>query len=170
MASASSPPSFPLPLPYRIFFLTIEPVSALVGASYAFLHPHTYLSLTHASSSPPVPTAASPSSAVPLGTQIVLAQLANLYLLFAFNEALILRTTSDLRVWRTVLLGLLVADVGHLWSVSALGARVYWDVAGWNKMDWGNVGFVYLGICTRLCFLAGVGLPRARPRSIGRGS
>ena len=65
-----------------------------------------------------------------------------MYLLFAINEALVLRSTSDLRVWRTVLLGLLIADLGHLYSVRALGMDIYWNVLKWNKMDFGNVGFV----------------------------
>ena len=46
---------------------------------------------------------------VPTSTSIVLSQLANLYLLFALNEALVLRATGDLRVWQTVLFVLLVA-------------------------------------------------------------
>lgn len=98
------------------------------------------------------------SSPVPLGTSIVLSQLANLYLLFALNEALVLRSTGDLRVWRTVLLGLLIADFGHLYSVSGLGSWVYWDVTRWNAIDYGNVLFVYLGASMRIAFLFGVGL------------
>ncbi|KAI0841613.1 hypothetical protein F5Y06DRAFT_194800 [Hypoxylon sp. FL0890] len=136
-----------LPLTYRAFFLIIEPISALVGAFYAHFRQDEYLAMTiHASSS------------VSLGTSVVLSQLANLYLLFALNEALVLRSTGDLRVWRTVLFVLLVADFGHLYSVSGLGSWVYWDVTRWNAIDFGNVLFVYLGASMRIAFLAGVGL------------
>ena len=90
---------------------------------------------------------------------MVLAQLANLYFLFAINEALVLRSTSDLRVWKTLLFGLLIADVGHLYSVWGLGTGVYWEFHRWSPIDWGNVGFVYAGALTRICFLCGLGMP-----------
>ena len=134
-----------------MFFLTIEPISALVGAYFANFQPQTYLQLTHVSSAP--------HGTIPLGTQVVLTQLANLYFLFAINEALVLRSTSDLRVWRTLLFGLLVADFGHLYSVWGLGAAVYWKVQDWSAMDWGNVGFVYAGAIMRISFLLGIGVP-----------
>ncbi|KAI0180079.1 hypothetical protein GGR52DRAFT_226130 [Hypoxylon sp. FL1284] len=138
-----------LPLAYRAFFLIIEPISALVGAFYAHFRQDEYLAMT---------THLASSSPVPLGTSVVLSQLANLYLLFALNEALVLRATGDLRVWRTVLFGLLLADFGHLYSVCGLGSWVYWDASRWNAMDWGNVAFVYLGATMRIAFLSGVGL------------
>ncbi|KAI1074477.1 hypothetical protein F5B20DRAFT_435959 [Whalleya microplaca] len=138
-----------LPFAYRAFFLIIEPISALVGAYYAHFRQDEYLTMTHAETAP---------SPIPLGTSIVLSQLANLYFLFTLNEALVLRCTGDLRVWRTVLFGLLVADFGHLYSVSALGSWVYWDVTRYNAIDWGNVPYVYLGASMRIAFLAGIGL------------
>jgi hypothetical protein len=150
MARANiQPGSFVLPVAYRVFFLIIEPISALVGAYFAHFRQEDYLTLTHAS------TAMSP---IPTGTSIMMSQLANLYLLFTLNEALVLRSTGDLRVWKTVLFVLLVADFGHLYSVKAVGSQVYWNVASWNAIDWGNVPFVYMGASMRIAFLAGVGL------------
>ncbi|KAI1759320.1 NADP-dependent alcohol dehydrogenase-like protein [Hypoxylon sp. FL1150] len=136
-----------LPFAYRVFFLIIEPLSTLLGAFYAHFRQHEYLAMT--TRVPPSPTGMSD------GTSIALSQLANLYLLFALNEALVLRSTGDIRVWKTVLFVLLVGDLGHLYSVGSLGSRVYWDVPSWNAMDWGNVGFVYLGASMRMAFLAG---------------
>ncbi|KAI1354615.1 hypothetical protein F5Y01DRAFT_273441 [Xylaria sp. FL0043] len=138
-----------LPLTYRVFFLIIEPISALVGAFYAHFRQDAYLSMTHADSA---------TLPVPLGTSIVMSQLANLYLLFALNEALVLRCTSDMTVWKVVLLVLLVADFGHLHSVSGHGASIYWDFTRWNAIDWGNIPFVYLGASMRIAFLCGIGL------------
>lgn len=164
------------PTAYTLFFLYIEPFSALVGALYAIYYPSTYLYLTHRG-----PYISSLFS-VPVATKAVLKQLGNLYVFFALNEALVLRSawreTSrtkkiddetevrtvgggyDLRVWRTLLFGLLVADVGHLWSVKDTGSwgEVYLGWKGWNAMGWGNVGFVYLGMFMRICFLSGIGL------------
>lgn len=141
-----------IPFLYRLFFLYIEPLSTILGAYYAYVLPHTYLLLTHARSTPIHP------STIPTSTSVVLSQLANLYLLFALNEGLVLRSTYDLRVWRTLLFGLLVADLGHLYAVQALGTGYYWRFWDWNAMGWGNVGFVYVGAAMRCAFLAGVGM------------
>jgi hypothetical protein len=140
-----------IPLPYLIFFLWIEPVATLAGAFYAWLRPTDYLQLTHAASSPGL-------LGLPTGTKVALHQLGNLYLCFALNEALVLRATSDLKVWRTFLLGLLIADFGHLYACFPLGMTTYYDFANWNAMAYGNYLFVYCGAATRICFLSGVGL------------
>ena len=150
---ASSTPAtgtagFTLPLIYRLFFLLIEPIATLAGAYYAFFDQRAYLDLTHAVSAP---------SPIPLGTSIAMSQLANLYFAFALSEAIVLRSTSDLRVWKAVLFCLLVADLGHLYTVSVLGPQIYWSVFEWNAIDWGNIGFVYLGASMRIAFLAGIG-------------
>jgi hypothetical protein len=148
--------TFMVPLMYRTAFLVVEPIFALFGAIIAHFTPLEYLQWTHAPSAPMT------SADVPLVTNIVLTQLANLYLLFALNEALILRSTSDIRVWRTVLFGCLIADFGHLYSVSSLGPDIYWKITQWSIMDFGNVGFVYAGASLRIAFLCGIGLkPRA---------
>ena len=140
-----------IPLPYRYFFLYIEPLSTIVGAYYAIFQQQAYLDLTHVLSSP--------VTGIPTSTEIVLKQLANLYFLFALNEALVLRSTTNLRVWRTLLSCLLVADLGHLYSVCPVGLQIYWAFWKWNAIDWGNIGFVYLGATMRSAFLLGVGLP-----------
>lgn len=142
----------PLPYFYRLFFLTVEPISAFAGAFFAHFRQHDYLTMTDAATSPAT------AAEIPVVTSVVLSQLANLYFLFTLNEALVLRATADRRVWKTLLFGLLVADLGHLWSLKALGTDVYWRVDQWNAMDWGNVPFVYLGASMRLAFLLGIGL------------
>ncbi|KAF2201831.1 hypothetical protein GQ43DRAFT_440257 [Delitschia confertaspora ATCC 74209] len=140
-----------IPTWYILFFLYIEPLSTIIGAYYAYLRQHEYLFLTHAATSP-----LSPSS-IPLGTSIVLSQLANLYFCFTLNEALVLRCTNDLKVWKTFVFCLLIADFGHLYSVAPVGHYVYWKFWVWNAIDWGNVGFVYVGALTRITLLCGVG-------------
>jgi hypothetical protein len=149
MTSKPTTVGFKLPLPYSLFFLTVEPVLAFGGAILAHFYKREYLELTHAASVP---------DPIPAGTSIVLTQLANLYLFFAINEAFVLRSTGDLRVWKTVLFGLLVGDLGHLYSQRELGSLIYYDVMGWNAIGWGNVPLVYLGAAMRICFIMGVGL------------
>lgn len=51
---------------------------------------------------------------VPISTSIVMSQLANLYVRLAFLEASVLRATADIKVWKTFLIGLLLADLEHL--------------------------------------------------------
>ncbi|KAF4976751.1 hypothetical protein FZEAL_6630 [Fusarium zealandicum] len=141
---------------YRVFFLVLEPISALVGAFFSHFRQGVYLNLLNAASAP------SPGAVVPQATSVAMSQLANMYLFFALNEALVLRSTADLRVWRTVLFVLLLADLGHLYSMRELGASIYWDVAGWNVSDLGNVPWVYGGMLMRVSFLAGIGLGDSR--------
>ncbi|KAK5659760.1 hypothetical protein OQA88_971 [Cercophora sp. LCS_1] len=141
---------FAIPRIYVVFFLLIEPLSALLGAYYAHFDKVQYLTYTDAASAP---------SPIPRGTSIAMSQLANLYFFFAINEALVLRSTSDLRVWKTVLFCLLIGDIGHLYTVRELGLPIYWSVWQWNPIDWGNIPFVYLGASMRIAFLANIGLP-----------
>ena len=104
---------------YGYLSLYIEPLSALSGAYYSSSEPKVYFGLTNAASGL--------ITGVPKSTHIVLSQLSNHYIFFTHNEALALRSTSDLRVWRTLLLCLLVTDLGHLYGVKAVGTRIYWD-------------------------------------------
>ncbi|KAL6695855.1 hypothetical protein J3F84DRAFT_372198 [Trichoderma pleuroticola] len=146
---APAQPSLRFPLAYRLFFLFLEPISALVGAFYTHFRQQRYLELLDGATAP---------EQVSRGTSVAMSQLANMYFFFAINEALVLRSTRDPRVWRAVLLVLLIADFGHLYSMKELGPAIYYNVAGWNAGDIGNVPWVYAGATLRLCFLAGVGL------------
>jgi hypothetical protein len=141
----------PIPFAYQAFFLWIEPFFTLIGAFYAFFLPKTYLDMTRAT-----PTA--DVSAPSVAALVALRQLGNLYLAFAINEAVVLRATNDRRVWQALLLGLLIADFGHLYSLYPLGLDIYYGVMKWSPMDWGNIAFVYCGATARICFLMDVGL------------
>lgn len=143
---------FNVPLIYRLFFLILEPISALAGAYFNHFRQSHYLELLDSASAP------ANAASLPLSTSVAMSQLANMYFFFAINEALVLRSTWDVRVWRTVLFVMLVADFGHLYSMKALGPRIYYDVLGWNAGDMGNVPWVYAGATLRICFLAGVGM------------
>ncbi|KAK6441109.1 hypothetical protein LTR95_002656, partial [Oleoguttula sp. CCFEE 5521] len=152
-----------IPLPYTLFFLYIEPFFTALGAVYAFFLQHQYLTLT-------VPSNPLPPS---LREQVVLNQLANLYLVFAVSEACVLRATKDVRVWKIFLVGLLIADFGHLASVwqvmgAGRGGAGYWEVWNYSKMDHGNLSFVYVGAMTRACFLLGIGLGGGTKRKTSR--
>jgi len=146
-----------IPFPYRLFFLYVEPISALAGMYYAAIHPSDYL-LDLVSPIQSDFSRLGGRAALDTPTRMTLFQLANLYLLFALNEHLVLSSTSSLKTWRRLLFSLLVADFGHLVTMIPAGTELFWNVSKWNAMAWGSVGFVYLGASLRLCFLAGVGL------------
>lgn len=145
-----------IPLPYTVFFLWVEPAATLLGAFFATIRPLDYLRLTHAATAP-VKFLAFPTS-----TQVVLQQLGNLYLAFALIEALVLRSTSDIKVWKALLVALLIADFGHLLACYPLGLQSYYDVLNWNAMNYGNYLFVYCGATFRTCFLLNIGMGGAR--------
>ena len=144
----------PIPLLFRVFFTTLEPITALVGWYFAHFQQRHYLSLaTHT----PYNIQEEPDP----GCAVALRQLANMYLLFAINEALVLRATNDRRVWAALLFGLLVADVGHLWSLRVLDLdHLYYTVTEWNPMDVGSIGIVYVGMAFRLSFFASLAAGR----------
>lgn len=164
-APAKPPGAFTLPLIYTLFFLTIEPLSTLLGAIYAILFPHTYIHLLSTSISTPSPYHTSLDLLSPITTTI-LAQLGNLYLLLALLEGSVLRSTADLKVWKTLLFCMLIADVGHVAScyLSMDGVDGFWKVSLWNRLDWGNLGFVYVAAGLRIAFLRGVWLGGAEER------
>ncbi|OSC97929.1 hypothetical protein PYCCODRAFT_1418592 [Trametes coccinea BRFM310] len=146
-----------VPWLYRFFFLYIEPISAVVGAFYAGFKPVDYLKYL-ASSEAAVKLAQTPTTP----TTISLYQLANLYFLFALNEHLVLCASPYLQTWRALLFCLLIADFGHLATMIPLAqekgfAEVFLYFWKWNAMEWGSVGFVYVGATMRTSFLNGVG-------------
>lgn len=156
----STSTSSAFPLIYRLFFLYIEPIATAVGAYYAHFQQQEYLQLTYTSAQTAV---VGPS----IRESIVLTQLANMYAVFALNEALVLRSTTNLLVWKVFLFGLLLADFGHLYSVNAVGIEIYWQFWNWNSIYWGNLGFVYVGASLRMAFLAGLGFHTVtRPKKV----
>ncbi|VUC31992.1 unnamed protein product [Clonostachys rosea] len=156
MALKQAQVGFQLPVVYSIFFLFVEPISALVGAFYCHFRQTRYLELLNFTSAPQA------GESVPLSTSVAMSQLANMYLFFALNEAFVLRASPDIRIWRAVLLVLLIADIGHLYSMKDLGFQIYYNVGNWNAADWGNVPWVYMGAVLRLCFLGGIGLGKGK--------
>ncbi|RMZ86475.1 hypothetical protein DV736_g6299, partial [Chaetothyriales sp. CBS 134916] len=140
-----------IPLPYTIFFLWIEPIFTLAGAFLAWFQPATYLALTHAASAP------QKLVGLPIATLVSLLQLGNLYLAFAVIEASVLRATTDLNVWRALLISLLIADFGHLLSCYPLGLDLYYDVRKWTAIAYGSYLFVYIGASFRISFLLNIG-------------
>ncbi|KAJ3488519.1 hypothetical protein NLI96_g2786 [Meripilus lineatus] len=147
-----------IPIIYKLFFLYIEPISAIVGSCYAGGKPAAYLNFLAKN-----PSIIDANAVPPTPTLISLYQLSNLYFLFALNEHIVLNSTNSIKTWRRLLFCLLLADFGHLGTMWPLALEkgvqeVYLNPMGWNAMEWGSVGFVYAGATMRLAFLFGLGM------------
>ncbi|KAL4942203.1 hypothetical protein BDV06DRAFT_212016 [Aspergillus oleicola] len=91
-------------------------------------------------------------------TSVALAyQLANLYGLLAILGAGVLTATSEPKVLRNYLFALAVADVGHAYvTYLAMGPELFFDVASWNVLTWGNVGVTAFLFVNRILYFLGV--------------
>lgn len=137
---------------YRLWHLYTEPFSAVYGAVMCARSPLVYLSV--------MSPAANRSHYHP-ELQVIFDQLAATYLLFAFNQAVVLRMVDgNLRVWRALLAGMLICDLVHIrgtW-LSLSQAGVLADLAQWRPSDWVNVVLLIIPVLLRGAFLAGVGV------------
>ena len=158
---------------YCLVFLTLEPLFALGGAYLTYFTPSDYLNSLY----PYAPFNFLPKT-LPPSVTIAMTQLSSCYLHFAFSEVVVLRFAAqkhprhttfdtvlgmewriiDTKIWRAMVIGMLVSDVGHLWSVRSLGAKAYYDFAGWNQAS--AMLITYAFVLARLCFLAGVGVKK----------
>lgn len=144
------PSAIEIPLPYRLHFLYIEPLGAFFGVLVNLFPPITYLK-----SLSPKATAATYS---PLD-QPIYDQLAAHLLFFAWAQAIVLRSTSDVYVWKILLFGMALCDVLHLRaSFNILGAEVFSNPARWRWEEWVNFVMLYGPGGLRMAFCAGVGL------------
>lgn len=138
---------------YRIYFLYVEPLAALLGAIGVFTNPYSILeSIT--------PKLMNPAAAAPITplTRLLLTNIGALYLLFAWNQAVVLRLTTDLNVWRAMLIGMVLSDVGHLWAFYEGDPKVFFEPWVWGFNEWMGEGVLAFGFLVRLIFLAGIGV------------
>lgn len=144
----------PIPWYYRIPLLYIEPPIALIGAWILFTSPHEFLQVVspRAGQSPTVSTSLAE-------TRILSDQLAIFQLVFAFNLAIVLQVSRDVKVWRVLSAGMLMSDILHM-AVSArelgwLGTGPTWP---WRPDDSTNFGILGVMALVRLGLVLGKGL------------
>ena len=151
-----------IPLPYRLFHQTIEPIFALSGAYLALFRTPSYLQTVVP------PSAYTPGSTLSPVSNLLLAHEASLYAQFALFEVLVLRITSDLRIWRAVVFSILFSDVGHLYAAYLVLGPAFWNMQEWRFQDWTNLGITWFGIALRLAFLCGVGMGKSKSEARGK--
>lgn len=93
-----------IPFLYRLILLYVEPLMAFNGAILCLFAPALFLNTF------------SPYLRYRSDAQIIYNQLGATYILFAFNQAVVLRVAKDLRVWKAIVLGILICDCVHLWA------------------------------------------------------
>ncbi|KAH6659263.1 hypothetical protein BKA67DRAFT_9004 [Truncatella angustata] len=143
-----------LPFLYRFVFLYFEPAAAFIGSLLLHFDPQQFL------------TTMSPGLKYSALHQVVYDNLGATYVLFAFNEAILLRSTNDLRVWKTLLCGILLCDAIHLYaSWGALGGDIFWNPLMWRWEDGVNLGSLWLQAFLRVAFIYDVGFPNPRGKS-----
>lgn len=133
-------------LPYRLYFLYIEPVMTLTGAYLCIFQPLDFLARA---------TPLQITEITPL-TQLLITQIACLYIFHGLVEAIVLRLSKDLRVWKALAASILIADVGHLYSLYVAAPEALVNIQGWSSDERINYGILTLGLLLRIGFLVGI--------------
>src|SRR6266487_3671012 len=126
---------------YHIYFQSVEPLMALTGAFVTHFTPAQFVNI--------MSPAAFTIDSIPPTIQLLLSNLASTYLLFALNEALVLRLSTDLNVWRAVIATYLICDAGHLYAVYASRPDLFWALSRWRSVDWTNLGVLWFDVVLR---------------------
>ena len=160
-------PPPPIPFPYTLFHLYLEPLFAFLGALQAAFLPTQYLRFFTPGRHPALATDTLIRHSV---FQIPLDQVAACYVLFAWNEAFLLRIArNDIRVWKAVLGGIAVCDVLHLAAAyRAMGPKAFADPGLWRFEDWVNLALLWPPLLLRLAFVLEVGVVREGEKERGK--
>ena len=140
-----------IPLFYRLVHFYLEPVFALNGAYQLLAAPRDFWIMLK-------PDLAGDPAQPFLNTHI-----AGSWAMLAFIEAMVLRATDDPRVWRWLLLGLIISDVFYMASFGWVFPNMV--LAPWSlrQGDWVNIVGTVPTFATRVAFVLGVGMPRTEP-------
>jgi hypothetical protein len=94
-------------------------------------------------------------------SQLICDQLAAAYVFFAVVEGLVLRTTNEIQVWRTMIFALLVCDTGHLCATWAeMGTQGILSPWSWRAIDAMTMTTFVAPFVLRVAFLLEVGLKK----------
>lgn len=162
-----------VPIKYRVAFLYVEPAIILMGAYLALFEPQAYLTIVHATTYDSQLNTPATAATIP-AVSVLLAQLANVYVLFALIASTVLPANHDYQVWRAFLRAALVADFGHLLVVAGQRVEVDWATLGrfseLGVADWGKHSTM---IVLKIAFLMGdwneihIEMERQGPKSPG---
>ncbi|KAB5511693.1 hypothetical protein GE09DRAFT_639213 [Coniochaeta sp. 2T2.1] len=162
-----------VPLPYRAWFMYIDPVLSVMGVYGCFFDPSLILSSYIPTTIP------NPSSLKPGGSSIsnpaavanpahhlVFAEMGGFLLLTIILSTFLLRYTRDLVVWKLYQGAISIVDVVIL--VATFQAYVdqgRLNPTTWRSEDWFSV--LITGACAvlRIAFVLGVGVTEGKPKT-----
>jgi hypothetical protein len=139
----------PVPLVYRITFNWIEPFFATAGALQAYFAPRSLQEIE------------TPSITYSPNLQPLFTQRTGLWLLLAFNDAVTLRATRDVRIWRLILAAGLFSDFFYTLSIlEDRGATRFWNPLAWDVNDWITLVLTIPAMVIKASCVSGVGFKR----------
>jgi hypothetical protein len=157
MDQKSSTPTHGL-LIYKIFLLWFEPFAAASATIQTLFTRKPFLEII-------TPALADIQASPTPVESLLLVQLGSMYLYAAFVGAVLLRYVGVQRldIWRLVVFGQTLSDVGHLYGLWLVARLVGAESAFWNPMEWRtedvmNIALTWFGFLLRIAFLAGIGV------------
>lgn len=137
-----------IPLPYLVILLWLEPVVVFSGSLACYFRPTEFLqTFTDARYAP--------------SNQVIYDVLGANYVLFAWNEAVVLRFCKDLRVWKAFVLGVLVSDILHLYaSWAVIGTEAFFNPMKWRSGEWITYTTLYVSAANAVAFLMEIGFSK----------
>lgn len=137
-----------LPTAPRLVFTVLEPLSLVAGFFGPMISPEWFLAEQ---------IAGSPQQGITRNAQMVVYQLANIYLLMALVGIGVLYATTESRVVRNYLIALAIGDLGHVGiTYYVMEHEKAIDIANWTSVTWGNIGFTAFLFFFRLAYLFGL--------------
>ena len=144
-----------IPSFYRTFFLYIDPLICLMGI-YIFFFDHPLFIASGAPQSITANVNLTPFVEyllLCLGSYALFVFMMQILLLHGFKNA---ADGLNLRIWRIVLFGILLIDLGLLFAMWKADEGM-WNVAGWGVGEWSNYGILGAVTFIRASFLLGIG-------------
>ncbi|KAL9027228.1 MAG: hypothetical protein Q9196_004216 [Gyalolechia fulgens] len=134
-------------LPYRFLFLYLEPAAAFFGSYITLAAPAAYLS------------SLSLTAKYSPDTFPVYAQLTGHLLLFSWIQAVVLRATSSVEIWKGLLFGMFLCDLLHFYgSCVGIGRKRIFDLKAWRLEEWVAMVMTVVPAAMRLAFCLEVGV------------
>ncbi|KAK4465846.1 hypothetical protein QBC42DRAFT_260524 [Cladorrhinum samala] len=145
-----------LPFFYRFVLLYLEPLFALNGAYLTIFTPSEYAaSITHSTTN------------YLSENNYLYTQLGGAWLIFAFNEAVVLQLVDDLRVWKLLCWGMLVSDaVYHFSAVQSFGGWEQWsNFVAWGFFDWAVFASAVAPMLVRIGVVSELGVRKEKGKT-----
>lgn len=143
----SSSNSNQIPFAYRVCFNWVEPLLAFLGAVQCYFSPKDLLAVQ------------TPNIQYHASMHPIFTQLAAGWVLLAFNDAVTLRLTQDVRVWTSLLTAGLLSDLIYTSSLyEDLGPAVFWNPMKWSFIHAFTLGTTLPPLLLKIAFIARIGL------------